>query len=240
MKYLLTLILFSIPMFAFSQNLPAPSSMYVVTNCFLHEGYTLTDAVEEGRNSPFDGPLNIAFRQPIATPQAGENEFMRIVAWENLAAWVDAGAASTDINTPDTYSCNESRRRFFTSRELGENSGLSLDDGSTLLTVTACTLKHGVSHSDAYDWLNARTLEREARGDTRVSSMILGVLGRAENGGELGRLFGVRSAGRSASEMAMAMDRIWSEDGQAPDYAMTPAESCQNPVLYRTFFVNSN
>ena len=240
MKYLLTLILFSIPMFAFSQNLPAPSSMYVVTNCFLHEGYTLTDAVEEGRNSPFDGPLNIAFRQPIATPQAGENEFMRIVAWENLAAWVDAGAASTDINIPDTYSCNESRRRFFTSRELGENSGLSLDDGSTLLTVTACTLKHGVSHSDAYDWLNARTLEREARGDTRVSSMILGVLGRAENGGELGRLFGVRSAGRSASEMAMAMDRIWSEDGQAPDYAMTPAESCQNPVLYRTFFVNSN
>ena len=240
MKHLLTLILFSTPMFAFAQNLPAPNSMYVATNCFLHEGYTLTDAVEEGRNNPFEGPLNIAFRQPIATPQAGEDEFMRIVAWENLAAWVDAGAASTDINTPDSYSCNESRRRFFTSRELGENSGLSSDDGSTLLTVTACTLKHGVSHSDAYDWLNARTLEREARGDSRVSSMVLGVLGRTENGGELGRLFGVRSAGRSASEMAMAMDRIWSEDGQAPDYAMTPAESCQNPVLYRTFFVSSN
>ena len=102
------------------------------------------------------------------------------------------------------------------------------------------SIKHGVSHSDAYDWLNARTLEREARGDTRVSSMVLGVLGRSENGGELGRLFGVRSAGRSASEMAMAMDKIWSEDGQAPDYAMTPAESCQNPVLYRTFFVNAN
>ena len=135
MKGLLTLILFSISMLSFAQNFPAPNSMYVATNCFLHEGYTLRDAVEEARSNPFEGPLNIAFRQPIATPQAGENEFMRIVAWENLAAWVDADAASTDINIADTYSCNESRRRFFTSRELGEISGQEENKIKNLLTI---------------------------------------------------------------------------------------------------------
>ena len=49
---------------------------------------------------------------------------------------------------------------------------------------------------------------------------------------------GVRAIGRSAAEMARAMDRLWANDGQSPDYAMTPAESCQDPGLYRSYFVD--
>ena len=239
MKNLFAVILFLFPPIMLAQNLPEPENMYVVTNCFLNDGYNLRDAVEEGNNG-FEGPINVAFRQPIATPEAAENQFMRIVLWENMQAWVAADAASTDINISDSYSCEESRRRFFTSRQLGGNNGSSADEESTLVTITACTLKHGVTYSEAYDWLNSRTLAREATGDSSASSMVLGVLGRPANGGDLGRLMGVRTIGQSESEMARALDRIWASDGQSPDYAMTPAESCQNPVLYRSYFVGSN
>ena len=75
------------PTLLVAQSLPEPNQMYVVTNCFLNEGYSLND--DEGRESEFDGPLNIVFRQPIATPNAGEDQFVRIVAWENLQAWVE-------------------------------------------------------------------------------------------------------------------------------------------------------
>ena len=109
-----------------------------------------------------------------------------------------------------------------------------------MATITACTLKDGIHYSDAYDWINTRTLAREAAGDTRVSSMVLGVLGRSAGGNGLGRIMGVRAIGRTAAEMARAMDRLWANDGQSPDYAMTPAESRQNPVLYRSYFVGSN
>ena len=109
-----------------------------------------------------------------------------------------------------------------------------------MVTITACTLKDGVNYSEAYDWINTRTLAREDAGDTRVSSMVLGVLGRTADGNGLGRLMGVRAIGRSAAEMARAMDRLWANDGHSPDYAMTPAESCQDPVLYRSYFVGSN
>jgi hypothetical protein len=240
MKHLFTAIIVLLPSIALSQNLPEPENMYVVTNCFLNDGYTLSDAVEEGNNG-FEGPINVAFRQPIATPSAAENQFMRVVVWENMEAWVDADAASTDINVSDSYFCEDSQRRFFTSRQLGENSRSSADGDSTLVTITACTLKDGVDYSEAYDWINTRTLSREAAGDTRVSSMVLGVLGRSANGNNgLGRLMGVRAIGQSAAEMARAMDRLWAGDGQSPDYAMTPAESCQDPVLYRSYFVGSN
>jgi|TARA_B110000914_G_scaffold219427_1_gene228081 hypothetical protein len=239
MKNLFAAIIIFLPSIAFAQNLPEPENMYVVTNCFLNDGYTLRDAVEEGNNG-FEGPINVAFRQPIATRNAAENQFSRIVVWENMEAWVDADAASTDINVSDSYFCEDSQRRFFTSRELGENSRSSADGDSTLVTITACTLKDGIHYSDAYDWINTRTLAREAAGDTRVSSMVLGVLGRSAGGNGLGRIMGVRAIGRSAAEMARAMDRLWANDGQSPDYAMTPAESCQNPVLYRSYFVGSN
>jgi len=239
MKNLFAVVLFLFPSVMFAQNLPEPENMYVVTTCFLNDGYTLRNAVEEGTNG-FEGPINIAFRQPIATPDAAENQFTRIVVWENMEAWVAADAASTDINITDSYSCQESRRQFFTSRQLGGNNGPSADGDSTLVTITACTLKHGVTYSEAYDWLNNRTIAREAEGDSSVSSMVLGVLGRSTNGGDLGRLMGVRRIGQSASEMAKAIDRIWASDGQSPDYAMTPAESCRNPILYRSYFVGSN
>ena len=239
MKNLFAVILFLFPSIMFAQNLPEPENMYVVTNCFLNDGYNLRDAVEEGNNG-FEGPINVAFRQPIATPEAAENQFMRIVLWENLEAWVAADAASTDTNISESYSCEDSRRRFFTSRQLGGNSGPSSDRESTLVTITACTLKHGVAYSEAHDWLNTRAIAREATGDNSVSSMVIGVLGSSANGGDLGRLIGVRTVGQSASEMARAIDRTWAADGQAPDYAMTPAESCRNPVLYRSYFVGSN
>lgn len=239
MKNLFAAVMIFLPSIAFAQNLPEPENMYVVTNCFLNDGYTLRDAVGEGNNG-FEGPINVAFRQPIATPNAAENQFSRVVVWENMEAWVDADAASTDINVSDSYFCEDSQRRFFTSRELGENTRSSADGDSTLVTITACTLKDGIDYSDAYNWINARTLAREAAGDTRVSSMVLGVLGRSAGGNGLGRTMGVRAIGRSAAEMARAMDRLWANDGQSPDYAMTPAESCQNPVLYRSYFVGSN
>ena len=237
MKSLFAAIIILLPSIAFAQNLPEPENMYVATNCFLNDGYTLRDAVEEGNNG-FEGPINVAFRQPIATPDAAENQFMRIVVWENMEAWVDADAASTDINVSDSYFCEDSQRRFFTSRQLGENSRSSADGDSTLVTITACTLKDGVNYSEAYDWINTRTLAREAAGDTRVSSMVLGVLGRSADSNGLGKVIGVRAIGRSAAEMARAMDRLWANDGQSPNYAMTPAESCQDPVLYRSYFVD--
>jgi hypothetical protein len=239
MKNLFTVILVLFPSVMFAQNFPEPENMYVVTDCFLNDGYTLRDAVEEGNNG-FEGPINVAFRQPIATPEATENQFLRIVLWENLEAWVAADAASTDINISDSYSCQESRRRFFTSRQLGGNGGSSANGESTLVTITACTLKDGVAYSEAYDWLNTRTLAREAAGDSSASSMVLGVLGRLPNGGDLGRVMGLRIVGQSASEMARAIDSRWASDGRSPDYAMTPAESCQNPVLYRSYFVGTN
>ena len=237
MKNLLAALLFALPAITFAQNLPKPDNMYVTTSCFLNDGYTLSDAVEEGSNG-FSGPINVAFRQPIATPNSAENQFTRIVVWENMEAWVDADAASTGINVPDSYFCEDAQRRFFTSRALGKNSRSNTDGDSTLVTITACTLKDGVDYSEAYDWINTRTLDREATGDTRVSSMVLGVLGRSTGGSGLGRLMGVRAVGQSEVEMARAMDRLWANDGQSPDYAMTPAESCQNPVLYRSYFVD--
>lgn len=237
MRNLFAALLFTLPAVTVAQNLPKPNNMYVTTSCFLNDGYTLSDAVEEGNNG-FSGPISVAFRQPIATPNSSENQFTRIVVWENMEAWVDAGAASTGINVPNSYFCEGAQRRFFTSRVLGENRRPNTDGDPTLVTITACTLKDGVDYSEAYDWLNTRTLEREATGDTRVSSMVLGVLGRSTGDSGLGRLMAVRAVGRSEVEMARAMDRLWANDGQSPDYAMTPAESCQNPVLYRSYFVD--
>ena len=101
MKNLLAALLFALPAITFAQNLPKPDNMYVTTSCFLNDGYTLSDAVEEGNNG-FSGPVNVAFRQPIATPNSAENQFTRIVVWENMEAWVDADAASTGINVPDS------------------------------------------------------------------------------------------------------------------------------------------
>lgn len=112
MKNLFAAIIILLPSIAFGQNLPEPENMYVLTNCFLNDGYTLRDAVEEGNNG-FEGPINVAFRQPIATPNAAENQFMRVVVWDNMEAWVDADAASTDINVSVSYFCEDSQRRFF-------------------------------------------------------------------------------------------------------------------------------
>ena len=115
-----------------------------------------------------------------------------------------------------------------------------MEDDATLTTITAFTLKDGVNYSDAYLWLEERAAAREANRDTRASSMVLGVLGRTENSAGLGRLMGVRTVGSSSSDLAEALDSIWAVDGSAPDYAMTPAESCQNTVLYKSFFISSN
>ena len=78
MKNLFAAIIILLPSIAFAQNLPEPKNMYVVTNCFLNDDYTLRDAVEEGNNG-FEGPINVAFRQPIATPNVRETNLSNVV-----------------------------------------------------------------------------------------------------------------------------------------------------------------
>ena len=49
----------------------------------------MTDVVEEFRATDVNGPLRVFVRQPIASQDWAENEFIRIVVWENMEAWAD-------------------------------------------------------------------------------------------------------------------------------------------------------
>lgn len=233
MKKWITPLFALFPIIAFSQDAQEPDSMYVVTECFLNDGYSLQDAITEAGNNDYDGPESVWFRQPVAVPDTPENQFRRIVNWENMAAWTAANAADGTSN--ESYTCANANRSFITSRQAGNNTATFNSGDATLIAVTTCFLKKGVSISSFFDFIDQNQKAREATGDTTVASVSHMVMG---GNPELNTAVGVRRIGKTAEDLAESLDLRWSADLRVPVYADTPAESCQNPMLYKTYRVD--
>ena len=103
----ITVILFFSTNSLIAQELPSPDSLYVSTQCSIREGNSFQDVVEEGRQGSTSGPNRVFFRQPIAGSNVAENQFTRIVVWDNMEHW----ASNVVIASSDTYNCDNNNRR---------------------------------------------------------------------------------------------------------------------------------
>ena len=142
------ILIFYIPLhLANAQETPAPDSLYVSTQCFIKEGSSFEDVVDEGRGADISGPNVIFFRQPIAGSNAAENQFIRIVVWDNMEHW-----ASNVVTAPsETYNCDNNNRRFWTNRNLGNNRSAYNGTDVSLVTTRRCTVQRGYNISDVYN-----------------------------------------------------------------------------------------
>ena len=121
-----------IPVMVVAQELPAPNSIYVSTQCYMNDGYSMEDVVKQFRESNIAGPQRVFVRQPISSLSAAENQFIRIVVWEDMEAW----ATNVSLGAPsDTYSCNNAQRRFYTNRRVGTNDSAYEDGVSLVLSL---------------------------------------------------------------------------------------------------------
>ena len=100
----ITVILFSLINSLTAQELPIPDSLYVSTQCFIREGNSFQDVVEEGREADISGPNVIFFRQPIAGSDVAENQFIRVVVWDNMEHW----ASNVVVKSSDTVTSAKS------------------------------------------------------------------------------------------------------------------------------------
>ena len=81
------LFLIAFPFNAYAQDMPAPSSLYVAAQCFVNDGATFAEVVEEARSADISGPNSVFFRQPVAGNGATPNQFTRVVVWDNMEHW---------------------------------------------------------------------------------------------------------------------------------------------------------
>ena len=111
--------MFCLASLASAQELPPPDSLYVATQCYLNDGVTFDDAVEEGRARQIQsgGPNMVFYRQPIAGDNAEMNQLTRVVSWDDMEHW----ASSVTTVEYETITCNDRNRRFLTNRNIGEN-----------------------------------------------------------------------------------------------------------------------
>ena len=131
--WVLFLLAFSLN--AYAQDVPAPNSLYVATQCSVNDGATFSEVVEEARSGNSSGPNWVFFRQPVAGNNAAPNQFRRIVVWDNMEHW----ATNVLIPSVESYTCDNANRSFWTNRVLGTNRDGYVGTDVSLVT-TGCAL----------------------------------------------------------------------------------------------------
>jgi len=223
-----------IPVMVVAQELPAPNSIYVSTQCYINDGYSMQDVVEQFRESNMAGPQRVFVRQPISSLNATENQFIRIVVWEDMEAW----ATNVSIGSPtETHSCNNAQRRFYTNRRVGANDS-AYEDGVSLVTTMRCELKKGTTISDTYSNLNKIQLAKEGAGDTTILQFSHLLLGPNPDG-ELRSSIIIRRVGDTEAGLARSLDMTWENNVSIGTPVNAPAESCGNPTLWRSYLVSN-
>lgn len=222
-----------------AQELPPPDSLYVATQCYLNDGVTFDDAVEEGRARQIQsgGPNMVFYRQPIAGNNAEMNQLTRVVSWDDMEHW----ASSVTTVEYETITCNDRNRRFLTNRSVGENrnaySGSS--DRSSLVSTRRCTLAPGTTIADSYRFLSGIQAAREASGDTSTMHLSHLFLGPSE-GTEMRTGIIIRLIGESAVGLARTFDSTMEGNVGIGTPANAPARHCQDPTLTRSYIIHSN
>ena len=223
-----------IPVMAVAQELPAPNSIYVSTQCYMNDGYSMQDVVEQFRESNMAGSQRVFVRQPISSLNATENQFIRIVVWEDMEAW----ATGVSIGSPiETHSCNNAQRRFYTNRRVGTNDS-AYEDGVSLVTTMRCELTKGTTISDTYSNLNKNQLAKEEAGDTTILQFSHLLLGPNPDG-ELRSSIIIRRVGDTEAGLARSLDMTWENNLSIGTPVNAPAESCGNPTLWRSYLVSN-
>jgi hypothetical protein len=230
----ITVILFSLINSLTAQELPIPDSLYVSTQCFIREGNSFQDVVEEGREADISGPNVIFFRQPIAGSDAAENQFIRVVVWDNMEHW----ASSVVVTSSDTYDCDNNNRRFWTNRNLGSNRGAYNGTDVSLVTTRRCSVQRGYKISDVYRSLNDTQLAREANGHTSVMHVSHLLLGPSSDT-EMRTSIIIRTIGESEIGLARDLDSSFQTDLGIGTPANAPAEFCNDPSLSRSYMIYS-
>ena len=193
-----------IPVMVVAQELPAPNSIYVSTQCYMNDGYSMEDVVKQFRESNIAGPQRVFVRQPISSLSAAENQFIRIVVWEDMEAW----ATNVSLGAPtDAYSCNNAQRRFYTNRRVGTNDS-AYEDGVSLVTTMRCELVKGTTISDTYSNLNENQVAREEAGDTTILQFSHLLLGPNPDG-EMRSSIIIRRVGDTEAGLARSLDMMW-------------------------------
>lgn len=223
-----------IPVMVVAQELPAPNSIYVSTQCYMNDEYSMQDVVEQFRESNMAGPQRVFVRQPISSLNATENQFIRIVVWEDMEAW----ATNVSRGSPtETHSCNNAQRRFYTNRRVGTNDS-AYEDGVSLVTTMRCELKKGTTISDTYSNLNKIQLAKEGAGDTTILQFSHLLLGPNPDG-ELRSSIIIRRVGDTEAGLARSLDMTWENNVSIGTPVNAPAESCGNPTLWRSYLVSN-
>lgn len=234
MRYFALLVFSLMSINAYTQEMSAPDSVYVSTRCTIEDGYSMTDVVEEFRATDANGPLRVFVRQPIASQDWAENEFIRIVVWESMEAWADG----VSIVRNETHRCSNAQRRFYTNRRVGTNS-TAYEDGVSLVTTMRCDLKKGVSISDVYNTLNRNQLSREQDGDTSVLQFSHLLLGPSPNI-DMRSSIVIRRVGSTEVGLAQSLDMMWEDNLSVGTPPNAPASHCQNPSLWRSYLVSDS
>ena len=230
----ITVILFFSTNSLIAQELPSPDSLYVSTQCSIREGNSFQDVVEEGRQGSTSGPNRVFFRQPIAGSNVAENQFTRIVVWDNMEHW----ASNVVIASSDTYNCDNNNRRFWTNRNLGSNRNAYNGTDVSLVTTRRCTIQKGYNISDVYTSLNNTQLESEANGRTSVMHVSHLLLGPSSDS-EMRTTIIKRTIGESEIGLARDLDSSFQTNLGIGTPANVPAEFCTDAGLSRSYIIYS-
>ena len=213
LKKLPSFILLFLPTIVFSQDLPPASSLYVVTNCFLNEGVSFNEALEEARgrypNTDYS-PNLVFFRRPIAGTNNTPNQFYRVVSWDNMQHWNQA-VLQGDLSPTDLYGCEIQNRRFQATRIVGSNRDTAYEDTDVAyVQARNCEVNSGASLSEVYTRINRAVSEgqSERNADKTVAQLSNLILG-GPNDDSAGLRVTIRRIGNSREGFAEFFDEFY-------------------------------
>ena len=217
---------------AYAQDVPAPNSLYVATQCSVNDGATFAEVVEEARSENVPGPNRVFFRQPVAGNNAAPDQFRRIVVWDNMEHW----ATNVLIPSVENYTCDNANRSFWTNRVLGTNRDAYDGTNVSLVTTRLCFIERGHTIADVYETLNDGALAREARGDTTMSMVSHLFLGPS-TGTDMRTRIIIRRVGDSEAGLARSLDLFNEGDMSIGTPFNVPAKHCQDAALTRSYII---
>ena len=217
---------------AYAQDVPAPNSLYVATQCFVNDGATFSEVVEEARSGNSSGPNWVFFRQPVAGNNAAPNQFRRIVVWDNMEHW----ATNVLIPSVESYTCDNANRSFWTNRVLGTNRDGYVGTDVSLVTTRLCFIERGHTIADVYETLNDGALAREARGDTTVSMVSHLFLGPS-TGTDMRTRIIIRRVGDSEAGLARSLDLFNQVERRRHGHMQLVLRHCQDAALTRSYII---
>ena len=217
---------------AYAQDVPAPNSLYVATQCFVNDGATFAEVVEEARSADISGPNAVFFRQPLAGNGAAPNQFTRVVVWDNMEHW----ATNVLIAPTESYTCDNANRSFWTNRVLGTNRNGYDGTDVSLVTTRLCFIERGHTIADVYETLNDGALAREARGDTTVSMVSHLFLGPS-TGTDMRTRIIIRRIGDSEAGLARSLDLFNQVERRRHGHMQLVLRHCQDAALTRSYII---